>query len=83
MIIKWSNTKGHLISKGLFGILNSPKKQTKKFDFTTIIPQVNLFSFIFWEKLKTPKRHFKVNCPLELYLENFKVQKINRVRETQ
>ena len=28
--------KGHLISKGLFGILNSPKKQTKKFDFVFI-----------------------------------------------
>ena len=28
------NAKGQLISKGLFGILNSPKKRTKKFDFT-------------------------------------------------
>ena len=53
--------KGQLISKGLLGILNSPKKQTKKFDFTTIIPQVDLFSFVFWEKLKTPKRHFEIN----------------------
>ena len=53
--------KGQLISKGLFGILNSPKKRTKKFDFTTMIPQVDLFSFVFWEKLKTPKRHFKIN----------------------
>ena len=30
-------TKGQLISKGLFGILNSPKKQPKKFDFTSMI----------------------------------------------
>ena len=30
--------KGQLISKGLFGILNSPKKRTKKFDLTTMIP---------------------------------------------
>ena len=56
--------KGQLISQGLFGILNSPKKRTKIFDFTTIIAQVNLFSFEFWEKLKTPKRHFEVNWPL-------------------
>ena len=27
--------KGQLISRGLFGILNSPKKGTKKFNFTT------------------------------------------------
>ena len=42
----------------------SPKKRTKKFDFTTIIPQVDLFSFVSWEKLKTPKRHFEINWPL-------------------
>ena len=30
------NTKGQLISKCLFGIFNSPKNPTKKFDFTTI-----------------------------------------------
>ena len=41
--------KGQLISKCLFCILNSPKKQTKKFDFTTMVPQVELFSFTFWE----------------------------------
>ena len=45
-------------------MLNSPKKRTKKFDFTTLIPQVDLFSFVFWEKLKTLKIHFKVNWPL-------------------
>ena len=33
--------KGQFISKGLFGILNSLKKRTKKFDFTTIIPQLD------------------------------------------
>ena len=27
-------------------------------------PQVYLFSFVFWRKLKTPKRHFKINWPL-------------------
>ena len=54
-------SKGLLISKGLFGILNSPKKRTKKFDFTSMIPQVDLFSFVFWEKLKTSKIHFEIN----------------------
>ena len=32
-----------------------PKKWTNKFDFT-MIPQVDLFMFIFWRKLKIPKR---------------------------
>ena len=27
----------------------------KEFDFTTMIPQVDLFSFVFWEKQKTKK----------------------------
>ena len=53
--------KGRLISKGIFGILNSLKKLTKKYDFTTMIPQVDLFLFIFWEILKTLKRHFGIN----------------------
>ena len=47
--------KGPLISKCLFGIFNSPKKRTKKFDFTTIVPQVELFSFVFWENLRHQK----------------------------
>ena len=56
--------EGHLISKGLFGILNSPTKRTKKFDFATMVPQVELFSFVFLGELKTPKRHFEINWPL-------------------
>ena len=56
--------KGQLISKGVFGILNSLKKWTKKLNFTTMIPQVHLFLFVFVKKLKTPKRHFKINWPL-------------------
>ena len=56
--------KGQLISEGLFGILNSPKKQTKEFDFTTMIPQVDLFSFVFLEELKTPKSPFEIIWPL-------------------
>ena len=40
-------TKGQLISKELYGILNSSKKRTKKFDLTTMIPQIELFLFFF------------------------------------
>ena len=43
-------SKGQLISKCLYcAIFNSPKKQMKIFDFTTMVPQVQLFSFVFWE----------------------------------
>ena len=34
---KWTTFKGQLISKGLFGFLNFPKKRTKKFDFTKVL----------------------------------------------
>ena len=43
------NFKGQLISKCLFGIFNSAKKRTENFDFTTMVPQVELFSFVFWK----------------------------------
>ena len=33
-------SKGQLISKGLFAMLNSSKKTNKKLDFTTVIPQL-------------------------------------------
>ena len=55
-LILYVHSKGQLISKGLCGILYCPKKRTKKFDFTTMIPQVDLFLFIFWKKLKTKKK---------------------------
>ena len=41
--------KGQLISKCLFGIFNSSKKQRKKIDFTTMEPQFHLFSLIIWK----------------------------------
>ena len=41
--------KGQYISKCLFGIFNSSKKRAKKFDLTTMIPEVELFSFVFLE----------------------------------
>ena len=49
--------------KYFFGILNSPKKRTTKFDLITVIPQVDLFSFVFWRKAKTPKNHFEIIWP--------------------
>ena len=60
--------KGQTKSKRFFQANVSSKKRTKEFYFTTMKPQVNLFSFIFWRKLKTPKRHFKINWPLEFAL---------------
>ena len=39
-ILVHPHPKGQLISKCLFGIFNSPKKQTKKIDFATMVPQV-------------------------------------------
>ena len=40
------------------------QKRTKEFDFTTMIPQIDLFSFVFWRKSKTPKNHFEIIWPL-------------------
>ena len=40
-----------------------PKKQTNKFNLMR--PQVDLFSFVFWKKLKTSKRHFEIKWPLD------------------
>ena len=45
----------------------SSKKQTNEFYFTTMKPQVYLFWFVFWRKLKTPKRHFEIIWPLVRY----------------
>jgi hypothetical protein len=56
--------KGQTNSKWFFQADVSSKKWTNKFDFTTMIPQVDLFSFVFWKKLKTPKRHFEIDWPL-------------------
>ena len=65
--IKISIDKGQLISKCLFGIFNCPKKQTKKFNFTIMVPKVKLFLFVFWENWRHQKdisilnRHRKCN----------------------
>ena len=57
--------KGQIILKWFFVSSISSKKRTKEFDFTTMIPQVDLFSFVFWKKLTTPKKHLiTVRAPL-------------------
>ena len=53
--------KGQLISKCLFGIFNSPNKQTKKFDLTTMDTSSRIVFVLFLGELKTPKRHFEIN----------------------
>jgi hypothetical protein len=53
-------SKGQLITKCLFGVLNSSKKQTKKFDLTTMISQVEFFLFVFWKNSKHRKDILKL-----------------------
>ena len=62
-------TKGHLISKDLVGILNSSKKQTKKFDIQYYDTSGRLVFVGYWEELKTPKSPFEINCPLEMAMK--------------
>jgi hypothetical protein len=57
--------KSQLISKCLFGIFNSPKKRTKKFDFTKYYGTSTRIVFVhFLGELKTSKIHFEINWPL-------------------
>ena len=58
-------TKGQTNLKCFFQADISYKKRTNEFYFITMKPQVDLFSFVFWRKLKTPKRHFEINWPLK------------------
>ena len=37
------------------------QRTNEQFYFTTMKPQVDLFSFVFLRKLKTPKGHFEIN----------------------
>ena len=47
-----------------------PKKWTNKLNFTNMIPQVDLSSFVSWKKLKTSKKHFEINWPLSVIEES-------------
>ena len=50
-----------------FWYLQFSQKTNQKFDFTTMLPQVELFSFGFLGELKTPKRYFEINWPLRIF----------------
>ena len=67
-IINQCSSKGQTKSKWFFQADISSKKQTNEFYFTTMKPQVDLFLFVFWKKLKTPKRHCEINWPLLFYI---------------
>ena len=57
--IFWIAAKGQLISKENYQAMNSSKKQTNEFNFTTMILSDQLaFVCFFGKKLKTQKRHF-------------------------
>ena len=49
------NLKARQSPNDFFQANVSSKRRTKEFDFTAMIPQVDLFLFIFLKKLKTPK----------------------------
>ena len=53
-----SGSKGQIIAKGFLVSSISSKKRTKEFDFTTMIPQVDLFLFVFLEEIKDTKKPF-------------------------
>ena len=53
------------MSKCFFQVDISSQKQTNEFYFTNMKPLLDLFLFVFWRKLKTPKRHFEIIWPLQ------------------
>ena len=53
--------KGQLISKGLFGFFNSPKKRTKNFCPSRLGLKIYIFKFIFFGELKALKFPFEIN----------------------
>ena len=57
----WYYVKVRQSQNDLLKLTFLPKKQTNEFNFTTMIPQVDMFSFVFLKKLKTPKIHFEIN----------------------
>ena len=55
------NIEGQLISKWFFVVIDFLQKRMNEFDFTAMIPQVDLFSFVFLEEIDNPKNHFEIN----------------------
>ena len=57
--LTWKIWKGQLILKANCQAVNSSKKQMNSF-----LQVCDVISFVFWKKLKTPKRHFEIIWPL-------------------
>ena len=53
--------KSQLFSKWFMGSSISSKKRTNEFNLTIMIPQVDLFSFVFWRKSTTPETISKLS----------------------
>ena len=49
------------VRQGRNDFFKPTKKRTNQFYFSTMKPQVDWFSFVFWRKLQTPKRLFEIN----------------------
>ena len=56
----WCHLKVRQIRNDLFKPTFLPKNERKN----SILLLVDLFSFIIWKKVETPKRHFEINWPL-------------------
>ena len=64
------DSKGQLISTGLFGIFNSPKERTKKNQLYYYGTSSRIVFVHCLGELKTSKRHFEINWPLVCAAEN-------------
>ena len=59
-IVEYEQSKGQLISKGPFGILNSSKKRTKKINPTTYYDTSGLIVFApFFGRIEDTKKTFR------------------------
>ena len=58
----WLAFKGQLVWKGNCQAVNLPKNEW----MNSFLLLWDVFSFLFWKKLKTPKRHFEIIWPLVL-----------------
>ena len=68
----FGHPKGQIKSKLFFQAKVTSKNWMNEFNFTTMKTQVNLFSFVFWRKLKTPKIHFEIIWSLRMVFERIK-----------
>ena len=62
-----ASSKGQLISKANFQAVNSSKKRSNN----SFLLLCDVFSFNFWKKLKSTKRHFEIKWPLLIQMISF------------